>query len=235
MFWNLFKKELKFYLYSPASYVFAFLLVGICTWLFFNDFFVIDQAEVEPLLSTLGFMLALFVPAFCMGSLADEKKNGTLEVLLTNPVSEFKLVLAKFFAATVSVWIFILSTFPVVVLTFLLGKPDAGVMFSGYLGLFLLSAVYCAVGIFASSLTNSSIVAFLIASVILIVDSIVGQEGILSRFPNSIAKIISLLSWNSYMPELNAGLVRLSSAVVLISSVIIFLTLAIANLKSRNA
>lgn len=234
MFLNLLKKEIKSYIYSPAAYVFAFLLIGISVWLFFNDFFVVDQAELEPLLSTLSFLLALFVPAFCMGSLADEKKNGTWEILLSNPISELKLVAAKFFGALFPIWLFILTTFPVCILIMLLGKPDLGVVIGGYIGLFLLAAVYCSVGVFASSLTSSSVIAFLLASMILIVNSIFSQEAILSRLPAAVSRIVTLFSWGSYMPEFESGLIRLSSVVVLISSVTVFISLSVASLKSRN-
>jgi len=228
-------KEYKYYLYSPIGFIFALLLIGVSSFMFFADFFVVGQASMSGLFSNLFYLLTLFIPAITMGSLADEQKNGTWELLLTSSMSETKLILGKFFGLLLVAITYILMTLPLALIVIILGKPDIGLIVSGYLGLFLITGVYVAIGVFASSLTSSAMIAFLVSSVTLLVLNLVSQYQISSRFPTTIVPIVESLSFVKYLDEFVSGVIRLPSLTIIAGMCVVFLALGVSNLKSRNA
>ncbi len=231
---SLILKDYKYYLFTPVGYVFASLLLGVSAWLYFGDFFVINQVQIESFVANIVFIMALFIPALAMSAFADEKKNGTWEVLLTTRVTEEKLVLGKFFGALLAIITFLLGILPIVAINLILGKPDVGVMIAQIMGMILIAGVYLSVTIFASSLSGQGIVAFFIASVIIIINSLFSQNAFITRLPGSVAYVLEKMSWQGYMNEFSNGLIRLSSASVLVTSICVFLILTIAKLKQRN-
>ncbi|MBN1986866.1 MAG: ABC transporter permease subunit, partial [Prolixibacteraceae bacterium] len=167
--YSLFRKEIKTFLGSLIGYlaVLVFLLVtGLFLWVFPGVYNIPDSgyATLEPLFSLAPWLYLFLVPAITMRFFADEKRSGTIEILLTHPISDFKLVLAKFLAGMVLVVFSLLPTLLYFLSVFLLGEPlgsiDVGATWGSFIGLFLLAAIYVAIGVFASSLTDNQIVSF---------------------------------------------------------------------------
>ena len=169
----LLKKELAGFFSSLIGYltIAVFLvLTGLMLWVFKSDFNILDYgyAGMDGLFVIGPFLYLFLIPAITMRMLAEERRNGTMELLLTKPISEMNLIWAKFLAGVILVFISLLPTlvgyFSVVALGDPVGNVDSGSVAGSYIGLLLLGAAFVAIGIFASSITNNQIVAFILAA-----------------------------------------------------------------------
>ena len=168
--WTIAKRELGSFFDSLVAYLLlvAFLAFsGIMTWLAGNDIFYRGQADLLVFFYNAAYYsLFLFIPALTMRMMAEEKRAGTIELLLTKSISNRQLVVGKFVACFLLLAIGILFTLPYYSTVSYLGEVDHGAILCGYCGLLLMSAAYIAIGLFASSLTGNQIVAFLVSLVI---------------------------------------------------------------------
>ncbi len=163
------KKEFGSFFDSLVAYILlvAFLgFSGFFTWIQGSDVFMRREADLDVFFSVARWTLFFFIPALTMKMLAEEKKTGTIEMLLTKAVTDREVVLGKFTGCLMLVGVALLFTLPYYVSVAWLGKMDHGATLTGYLGLLLMSAAYIAIGLFASSVTNNQIVAFLLALLI---------------------------------------------------------------------
>ncbi len=162
-------RELQSTFDSLMAYIMivAFLgFSGFFTWLYGSDIFFIGQASLQSFFSIAYWTLFFFIPALTMKLVAEEKKTGTLEMLLTKPVTDWQILWGKFLATLLLIIIALVLTMPYYITEANLGKADHGAIITGYLALILMSASYISIGIFTSSLTNNQIVAFLLALLI---------------------------------------------------------------------
>lgn len=167
--WIITKKELSGFYDSLMAYIMliAFLgFSGLFTWLYLADIFLINQASMMAFFAVAYWTLFFFIPALTMKSLAEENRTGTLEFLLTKPISIWQLVLGKFLATFLLICIALVLTFPYYITIASIGPIDHGAVWGGYFGLLLLSGMYIGIGIFTSSISNNQIVAFLFALII---------------------------------------------------------------------
>ncbi len=163
------KKEFGSFFDSLVAYILlvAFLgFSGFFTWIQGSDVFMRREADLDVFFSVARCTLFFFIPALTMKMLAEEKKTGTIEMLLTKAVTDREVVLGKFTGCLMLVGVALLFTLPYYISVAWLGKMDHGATLTGYLGLLLMSAAYIAIGLFASSVTNNQIVAFLLALLI---------------------------------------------------------------------
>jgi len=165
------QKEIIAYLSSLVAYITIgiFLLVlGLLLWIF-PDTSILDYgyADLSSLFNTTPYLFMFLIPAITMRSLAEEKKEGTFELLATRPITDWQIVLGKYFACLLLVLLALLPTLVYVYSVYQLGNPvgnlDTGAIIGSYIGLFLLGATFVAIGIFASSITKNQIIAFAIA------------------------------------------------------------------------
>ncbi len=164
--WIIAKKELASYFDSLVAYIMLILFLGLTgffTWLFGMDVFIRKQADLSAFFSIAQIALLIFIPAITMKMIAEEKKTGTIELLLTKAVTDRQVVWGKFLACLMLVIIALLFTLPYYISISMLGEIDHGAALCGYLGLILLSAAFIGIGLLASSITNNQIVAFLLA------------------------------------------------------------------------
>ena len=164
--WVITKRELGAYFGSLVAYILLILFLGLCglfTWLFGGDVFFNRQVSLQVFFSVAQWVLLIFIPALTMRQFAEENRTGTIELLLTKNASNRQVVWGKFLACLLMVGIALLFTLPYYFSVAQLGNIDHGSTICGYLGIFLLSAAYISIGLFASSLTNNQIVAFLLA------------------------------------------------------------------------
>lgn len=171
--YSLYIKEIKSYLSSLLGYIFigVFLIVtGLFLWIFpnINNVLSTGIADLEGFFSLSKFLFLFLVPAITMRSFAEERKQGTMELLLTKPISDTQIILAKFFSSLTLLIIAILPTLIYVISVYYLGKPigniDLGSTFGSYIGLLFLGATFISIGIFISSLTSNQIVAFILTA-----------------------------------------------------------------------
>ncbi len=228
------KREFKNYLISPLGYVFTGLLLLVANWMFLGDLFVMGQANMSPYWSVLVFLFSLFIPAISMGLVADEKKNGTWETILSLPVSENEMILGKFFGSTMYIIFSVLLSIPIAATLFIFGSPDIGVILGGYIGVLLLAMAYLSLGIFMSCLSNQSIVGFLGATVFLVLNNFLGQGSFLMKIPGGLRFIVGGLSLSWRSAKFSLGLIEAGDLLFFVSFVFIFLTLSVLSLKARN-
>jgi len=164
--WIIAKRELRSFFDSLMAYVMIVLFLGFSgffTWLFGSDIFLVNQASLQAFFSITYWTLFFFIPAITMGMLADERKSGTLELLVTKPVSDWQIISGKFLAAFLLICISLALTLPYYITVSSIGKIDHGAVWLGYLGLLFMSASYISIGLFCSSITSNQIVSFLAA------------------------------------------------------------------------
>jgi len=171
--YSLYRKEIKSYLSSLIGYIFigVFLIIaGLFIWVFpnINNVLFSNMASLHGLFETSKFLFLFLVPAITMRTFAEEKRSGTLELILTKPFTDSQIIAAKFLASLTLLIIALLPTLIYVISVYNLGYPpgniDLGSTWGSYLGLIFLGATFIAIGIFASSTTTNQIVAFVMAA-----------------------------------------------------------------------
>ena len=181
-----FKREFKSYFDSPVAYVFltAFLvLIGFMTF-GVAMFYERRQADLTPFFFWHPWVYLLLVPAATMGLWADERRNGTAELILTLPMTVWDVLVGKFLAAWAFMGVALGLTFPVAITVGYLGSPDWGTVLCGYVGSFLLAGAASAVGVFASTLSRSSVVGFVISLAMMFLLLIVGFDPVTTAVAN---------------------------------------------------
>ncbi len=209
-------------------------LSGLFTWLYGADIFFMDQASLQSFFGIAYWTLFFFIPALTMKLFAEENKSGTIEMLLTKPISEGQVVVGKFLSILLLICIALLLTLPYYFTVWSLGPIDHGAVWTGYLGLVLMSGAYISIGIFASSLTNNQIVAFLLALFIGIFFHII--FGFLaSNMSGAIASVFSYLSLSTHYEAISRGVIDSKDIIYFLSIISLGLVAAEAIVVKRTA
>ena len=211
---SIFQREFKAYFASPVAYVFlvAFLvLVGFLTF-GVTMFYERRQANLTPFFFWHPWVYLLLVPAATMGLWAEERRTGTIELLLTLPVTLVETLVGKFLAAWAFIGIALALTFPVVMTTAWLGDPDFGAIVCGYLGSLLLSGACVAVGVFASALSRSQVIGFVIALAICLFMLIIGFDPVINAVsgwgvPAGIVNAVASCSLMQHFDAMRRGVI----------------------------
>ena len=209
-----FKREFKAYFDSPVAYVFLTAFLVLAGFLTFGVamFFERRQADLTPFFFWHPWVYLLLVPAATMGVWADERRNGTAELLLTLPVTITEVLVGKFLAAWSFVGIGLALTFPVALTAGYLGSPDWGAVFCGYLGSLLLSGAAVAIGVFASTLSRSSVVDFVVSLALVFLLLIIGFDPVIGAVaawgvPTAITDSVASCSLLSHFESMRRGVV----------------------------
>lgn len=230
----LFKKELMAYFNSPIAYIFIGVFLVVANWLFFKDFFKFGQVTMRGYFSLLPWILLFLAPAIAMRLWSEEKKSGTIEFLLTLPVTDWQVVWAKFLGALSFLFISLtLSlTIPITLLT--LGNLDIGPVIGGYLGALFLGGAYLSLGLFISSLTKNQIIAFVLGLVACFIVFIIGENFILIDANNFMAPILKFLGLGSHFNNIAKGVIDSRDILYYASFIFIFLWLNARVIESRG-
>jgi ABC-2 type transport system permease protein len=239
----LFKKEVRIFLSSLIGYVViaVFLLItGLFMWIFPGDMNVLDMgfANMDTLFVISPWVFMFLIPAITMRSFAEEKRAGTMELLLTKPVTDLQIILAKYFAGLALVLIAILPTLVYYFVISGLGNPpgniDSGGTWGSYIGLMLLASGYVAIGIFASSITTNQIVSFLLAAIMCFFVftgfQALGSFELFGEFD----RFIMRLGMQEHYSALSLGLIDSRDVVYFLALVIIFIMFTRLVLQSRK-
>lgn len=229
----IFKKELKTYFNSAIAYIFTAVFLIFSNWIFFQRFFLNNQATVRPFFTFLPWIFLFLIPALSMRLWSEEKRNQTIELLFTLPLRDIEVVLGKYLASLCFFAFSLILTLPLVFTATKLGHLDNGQVIGGYLGSFLLGASFLALGLFISALTQNQIISFLISGVFCFVLFIFGQDYILAPFSGSIAQVINFIGLSSHFYNLVKGLINLKDIVYFLSFIWFCLFLNVKVLESR--
>jgi ABC-2 type transport system permease protein len=201
------RREMGSYFNSPIAYILIPVFLLLSSWLFFNNLFIANQADMRDLFS--GFwttlVLAVFAPAIAMRLLAEERSSGTLELLITMPISDWQVVMGKFLGA-LGLFCTAVALMLVYGITIAwLGPLDKGPAFGGYLGLILLGATFIAIGLAASAITRSQIIAFIISVLVCMALWLIGK--VTQFFPQSLQPIVEFIGIDSHIANTARGVI----------------------------
>jgi ABC-2 type transport system permease protein len=232
-------REIKSFFGSPIGYlvISLFLILnGLFLWVFQGEYNILDSgfADMTPFFSLSPWILIFLIPAVTMRSFTDEKKQGTLELLLTKPLSIWQIVNGKFLGALLLIVMAIIPTFIYVVVISRLGTPegniDMGSTIGSYFGLLFLMAAYSAIGIFTSTLSDNQIVAFII-SVFMCFFFYFGFDGLASISPNYSTMIVAI-GMQDHFKSMGRGVIDTRDILYFASLTVLFLSLTVYKLKS---
>lgn len=229
----LFKKELMSYFNSPIAYIFigVFLIAG--NWLFFNAFFLAGQASLRNYFALLPWIFLFLSPAITMRLWAEEKKSGTMELLLTLPVTDWQAVLAKFFSALAFLFFSLILSVTLPISAAYLGNLDKGPVIGGYLSALFLGGSYLALGLFISSLTKNQIIAFILSLAASFAFFIMGADFVLAGAPAIFAPIMKYFGLGSHFYNIAKGVIDTKDIIYYLSFIFLFLWLNVRVIERR--
>lgn len=211
----LFKRELKSYFATPVAYVFIVIflvMAGVFTF-YLGGFYQRGQADLQPFFDFHPWLYLFLVPAVSMRLWSEERKSGTIELLLTLPVTMWQAVLGKFLAAWAFIGIALALTFPIWITVNYLGSPDNGVILAGYLGSLLMAGGFLAVGACLSAATKNQVVAFILTVVVCFLLLLAGFPLVLdffrALFPQSVVDAVANLSFLTHFAAIGKGVLDL--------------------------
>ncbi|HAC28586.1 MAG TPA: ABC transporter permease, partial [Marinobacter hydrocarbonoclasticus] len=230
---NVARKEFRGFFASPAAYLFMALFVAACLFVFFwgEAFFARNVADLEPLFDWLPLLLIFLIAALTMRSWSEERRSGTLESLLTSPVSLWQLVLGKFVAAFGLLCLALALTLPLPITVSLLGPLDTGPVIGGYLATLFLGAAYIAIGLFTSSRTDNPIVALMVTVLICSLFYLIGSGLLTGLAGYRLGQFLELFGTGSRFDAITRGVLDLRDIYYYLSLTGVFLVLNVYTLE----
>jgi len=226
---TIFKREFVSYFATPIAYVFLAIFVflgGIFTF-YMGNFFDRGQADLQPFFQYHPWLYLFLIPALAMRLWAEERRGGTIELLLTLPVTISQTVLGKFFAAWAFTSIALLLTFPLWITVNYLGDPDNGAILASYLGSLLMAGAFLAIGACMSSLTRNQVIAFVISAVVSLGFVLSGFPLVLDFFsawaPDFLVQAVSSFSFLGHFNAITEGVIELRDIVFFLSLIVFWL------------
>jgi ABC-2 type transport system permease protein len=232
--YTILKKELKEYFDSPIAYILLVVFLSLTSWLFFRGFFLMGQASMRGYFDFMPWIFLFIIPAITMRMWAEEKKSGTIEVLMTSPLTDWQVVLGKFFASLLFLAIAILLSVNLPILLSVIGNPDTGTIIASYVGTLFMGAAYLAIGLWASSLTKNQIVAFIVAVMVTFILFILGQGIVLYSIPAAITPILQYIGMGTHYEGIVRGVLDSRDIIYYLLVITFFLYLNMRNLVNRT-
>ena len=235
------RRELMAYFGSPLAYVFVVIFVALTAAFafFIGRFFERGQADLTAFFAYHPWLYLMLVPAIAMRLWAEERKSGTIELLMTLPITASEAILGKFLAAWAFIGVALILTFPMWIATNYLGSPDNGVILASYIGSFLVAGAFLAVGSCISALTKNQVIAFIVAATICFLMIMSGLEFVLNTFrgwaPATLISAISAMSVLSHYDQIIKGVIDLPAIVFFFSVIAFFLFANTVVVESRKA
>ncbi len=228
------KKELRAYFNSPLAYIFLDVFLVVNAWLFFQTYFLYGQANMRSFFSFLPWMFLFLIPSITMRLWSEEKKLGTIEILLTLPVSDLGIVLGKFFASFCFLGLSLILSFMIPVIVLYTGPADLGVIISSYIGSLLLGSAYLALGLWVSAKTDNQIIAFILTVVVCFAFFIVSSDFVLGGLPGFLAPVFQFAGLSSHFNSISRGVLDSRDLFYYLSFIGFFLYLNTLTITGRR-
>ena len=238
----LFKRELASYFTTPLAYVFIVIflvLSGVFTF-YLGNFFESGQANLAPFFAFHPWLYLFLVPAIAMRLWAEERKSGTIELLMTLPITRFEAVTGKFLAAWAFAGLALLLTFPMIITVNYLGEPDNGAIITGYIGSWLLAGSYLAIGSCMSALAKNQVIAFILAVSVCFLFIVSGFPMVLDGFsgwaPQWLVDAVASLSFLTRFDAISKGVIDLRDLLYFLTLIAAWLaaTAVVIDLKKAD-
>ena len=235
----IFRREFQAYFSTPLAYVFIVIFLGLTGALTFymGNFFGRGQADLQSFFFFHPWLYLFLIPAVTMRLWAEERKSGTIEVLMTLPISTTQAVVGKVLAAWAFVAAAVALTFPVWITVNYLGDPDNGRILASYVGSLIMAGAYLAIGASISALTRNQVIAFIIAAVVCFLFLLSGADLVLSFFrgwtPGAIVDVIAAMSFLTHFTAIAKGIIDLRDIIFFASLIgaCLFINVAIVDLR----
>jgi ABC-2 type transport system permease protein len=230
----IFKREFSSYFNSPIAYIYLTVYLGLSSWLFLKGFFVVGEASMRSFFDLIPWVFLFFIPAITMRLWAEEKKVGTMELLMTLPITDAEAVLGKFLASFSFLLLSLGLTVSIPIVVAALGSPDPGQIVGGYVGSVLIGAAYLSIGLFVSSLTENQIVAFIVSVVGIFGLFILGADFVLFGLPDWLVPVFNFLGLGGHFDSVSRGVVDSRDLVYYFSVIGFFLYLNVKSIEARR-
>jgi len=227
-------REYKAYFLTPIAYVYLTVFLCAINWLFFRGFFVMGAADMRALFDVLPWILLFFVPCVTMGKWAEEKRQGTLEIMFTLPVRDADIVAGKFLASVALLATALVLTLPSAATVALVGNMDWGPVIGGYLGALMLAGAYASLGLLISSLTENQIIAFVGSVAAIFVMLIIGTPFVIGTADTPFLKIVAYTGLASHFASISRGVIDIRDIVYYLSFMAFFLYLNLRAIRARR-
>jgi ABC-2 type transport system permease protein len=235
------RRELASYFATPLAYVVIviFLLMANSFAFYFGSLFERGQADLAPFFNFIPWIYLLLIPAVSMRLWAEERRSGSIELLLTQPVTLWQAVLGKFFAAWIFISIALALTFPIWITVNYLGNPDNGAIFAAYVGCIVMAGGFLAIGTFTSSLTKNQLIAFLLSAWLCFLLLLAGFPMVTGWFsdfgPQWLVDGIASLSFLTHFENIMKGVLDLRDLLYFALVIVFFLLASTVVLEARKS
>jgi ABC-2 type transport system permease protein len=223
-------RELNAYFFSPVAYIVLTVFLGLSGFVFYLSLSGSGLADMRGWIGATGFILLLVCPIITMRLLAEETRSGTIEMLMTVPVTDAEVVWSKFLGALLFYLFMLLPSAFYVLTLFILGSPDPGPIITGYIGLVLVGSMFLSAGLFCSSLTRNQIIAAILGLVAVFVLWLIGFTGV----GGSLGRFLDYVGVVSHLQGFVRGLVDLRDVAYFVTGTGLFLFLSVRALESRK-
>lgn len=237
----LFKREFSSFFASPVAYVFIgiFLVLSAVFTFFVGGFYERGQADLLPFFNFHPWLYLFLVPAIAMRSWSEERKTGTIELLMTLPISISQAMIAKYLAAWAVLGLSLLLTFPLWLTVNYLGEPDNGIILAAYIGSWFMAGGFLAIGLCMSALTKNQVIAFILAVVVCFVFVVSGTNIVLDAFkswaPTAVIDVIASFSFLSHFEAMAKGVIALADIVYFLLVTFIWLYAGMLLIEQKKA
>jgi gliding motility-associated transport system permease protein len=235
------KRELSGYFSTPVAYVFIVIFLALSASLTFyvGGFFERAQATLETFFSFHPWLYLFLIPAVAMRLWAEERKSGTVELLMTMPMSTSAAVVGKFLAAWLFIAVALALTFPMWITVNVLGEPDNGVIVASYVGSLLMAGAFLAIGSCMSAITRNQVVAFILAAAVCFLFTMAGlqlvQDLVSAVFPPAVAETVASFSFLSHFTAVSKGVIDGRDVVFFLSMIAFWLFGTVVALDTERA
>ena len=226
---SVFKREFASYFATPIAFVFLIIFLfamGVFTF-YIGNFYTAGVADLQSFFNFHPWLYLFLIPALAMRLWAEERRSGTMELLLTLPIPVWATVLGKYLAAWAFAGLALLLTFPIWITVNYLGNPDNGVILASYIGSFLMAGAYLSIGTAISSATSNQVIAFVISVVVCFLFTVAGAPVVADAFqgwaPVALVDAVVSFSFLTHFSAITAGVIDLRDLVFFLSLIAVFL------------
>lgn len=237
----LFRREFSSFFATPVAYVFIgifLILSGVFTF-FVGGFYERGQADLLPFFNFHPWLYLFLVPAIAMRSWSEERKNGTIELLMTLPITTWQAMLAKHLAAWAVLGLSLLLTFPLWLTVNYLGNPDNGIIITAYIGSWLMAGAFLSIGMCMSAITKNQVVAFILSVVVCFVFVVSGSNIVLDAFkswaPSVIIDVVASFSFLTHFESMAKGVIALNDLIFFLLVTICWLFAGLVIIEQKKA
>lgn len=238
---TIFRRELRSYLATPVAYVFTviFLMLAAALTFYMGSYYERGQADLQPFFAFHPWLYLFLVPAVAMRLWAEERRSGSIELLLTLPIPPWQAVLGKFLAAWAFIVLALALTFPMWITVNYLGDPDNGVILASYLGSALMAGGFLAIGTCLSAATRNQVIAFILTATVGFLFLLAGfpivQDSLRATTPAAFANAIAQLSFLTHFDAINKGVLDLRDVLYFLLCIAAWLCAAVLVIDIKKA